>query len=207
MNSLEQHKKQLTHSGHFEFFGLKMSQIPEALIKISTLLQISQPTKIIEFGTGYGGFSHLLNIYCNKNKIDFISYDAQYLIQDFNQHLKLNFRNKNLLDLKVIEEIKLEILQNTKGRTVLFCDALKSEEAKLYAPVLKHGDIVLIHDYSRNQNGNEFKNTCFKYQWSAPQEQWLEKFNEELKINDIEPLFHEELEDVLWFCGIKNKNK
>ena len=69
MNSLEEYKKQLTHSGHFEFFGLKMSQIPEALIKISTLLQISQPTKIIEFGTGYGGFSHLLNIYCNKNKI------------------------------------------------------------------------------------------------------------------------------------------
>ena len=86
---LKNSKKQLTHSGHFEFFGLKMSQIPEALIKISTLLQISQPTKIIEFGTGYGGFSHLLNIYCNKNKIDFISYDAQDLIQDFNQHLKL----------------------------------------------------------------------------------------------------------------------
>lgn len=205
MNTIEEYKKRLTATGQFEFFGLKMSQIPETLIKISVLLQISSPTKIIEFGTGYAGLSVLFNLYAKINKINFISYD----VESYNENLvnlnQIDFRKKDLREDNAIQEIKLEIASNTSGRTILVCDALKSEEAKMYAPILKKGDIILVHDYSYLEGGEKFKHTCQKYHWTAPQEQWFNKFGNELAENKVHPLFHDEFEDVLWFCGIKNE--
>lgn len=203
MNSIKEFKKQLTASGAFEFFGLKMTQIPEALTTLSTLLQISKPTKIIEFGTGYAGLSVLFNLYAKINNIEFITYDVTAHRQDILELTKIDFRLKDLQDEKVIEEIKLEIRSNTKGRTMLLCDALKSEEAKRYCPILKNQDLILIHDYSYLYNGENFKNSCVKYGWTAPQEQWFERFGEEFIKNKIHAVCHEEFEDVLWFCGIK----
>ena len=48
-----------------------MTQIPEALLRISHLLQVSSPQKIIEFGTGYGGLSVLFSLYAKIKNIDF----------------------------------------------------------------------------------------------------------------------------------------
>jgi hypothetical protein len=203
MRQLNEITRHLTASGKFEFFGLKMTQVPEALIKISTFLQIHEPSKIIEFGTGNGGLSVLLNLYSKIKKIKFISYDILVQYSDIKKISKFEFRQKDLNNEETIKEIIKEIEANREGKIILFCDALKSEEAKRYCKFLKKNDIIFIHDYSRYQNGNEFINSRKKYSWTAPQEQWYEKFGLELEENNIFPLFHNEFEDVLWYCGIK----
>jgi cephalosporin hydroxylase len=201
--TLEEYKKYLTSSDNFEFFGLKMTQIPEALIRISTLLQIVKPDKIIEFGTGYGGLSVLLSLYCKIKNKSFVTYDAVLHRPDILDNLAIkDFRLKHLDYPETIAEITQEI-EKESGKILLVCDAMKAEEAKLYAPKLKKEDILIIHDYSQVRNGPAFQNTCQKYGWTAPQEQWIENMKEFCEKDGIYPYFYKEMEDVLWFCGIK----
>lgn len=196
-------KKFYTQTDTFEFFGLRMTQIPEALIRISCLIQLIKPQKIIEFGTGYGGLSVLLSLYAKTKNIDFITYDAVLHRPDIQSLFQQEcFRLRDLNDKEVIEEIEKEI-QSTEGRVLLICDALKSVEINRYADKIKQDDVVIMHDYSRTLNGEEFQKTCGQYGWSAPQEQWFSNIQEECQKQNIMPLFHDEFEEVLWFCGCK----
>ena len=201
-NELRNITKQMTGSDSFEFFGLKMSQIPDALIKISTLLQISRPDKIIEFGTGYGGLSVLLHLYSKINHCKCITYDIKCHRKDILDITDIDFRERDLTSAESIQEIKQEI-SNTEGRTILFCDALKSIELATYSSCLKANDIVLMHNYSYEKDSPKFKEIAKVHNWTAGQEQDMSMIEESLIKNGISPLFHDEFEDVYWFCGIK----
>lgn len=201
--SISNINKSLVSRGQFEFFGLSMTQVPDALVKISTLLQISSPSLILEFGTGYGGLTVLLNLYSKIKKCKFISYDVCEHRKDILEIIKPNFKLAELNNPEVISEITQLIKENTVGQSILFCDALKSEEAKRYAKYLKSGDIILIHDYHATNNPVNWLSMCGKYGWTANQEQYLELFKDIIINDGIQPAFHDEFEDVLWFCGVK----
>jgi cephalosporin hydroxylase len=194
----------LTGNGTFEFFGLKLLQIPDALVKISTLLQTTRPAKIIEFGTGFGGLSILFHLYSKINKCKFITYDFQSIRKDILDGELMDFRNKDLLTPETIVEVEEEISE-TNGSVMLFCDALKCDEVNRYAPNLRLGDIVLMHDYCRDKDSIRFKEIAQIHNWTAPQEQYISRIEQSLIDNGIDVLFHDEFEDVYWFCGIKSK--
>lgn len=57
--SFEDMNRQLVSAGKYEYFGLPVNQVPDALTMINNLLALIKPEKIIEFGTGDGGLSVL----------------------------------------------------------------------------------------------------------------------------------------------------
>jgi cephalosporin hydroxylase len=207
--SFEDLEKRLCGTGQFEFFGCPMNQIPQAIRLINFLLHIVKPQKIFDFGTGLGGLSVLLSLYANIKGIHFQTYDASI----HNPHIIRNlinpscFRQMLLNDPNTIHEITHAILQAEKAPVILLCDALKSEEFSRYAPFCKKGDFLLVHDYSRTKGGDEFKRTCQKYNWTAPQEQCYENIKLSCEENGVIPFMHDEFEDVLWFCGVKTKDR
>jgi len=198
----------LCGNGKYEFFGLPMSQIPHALKVINSLLQISKPEKIIEFGTGVGGLSVLLSLYASLKGVQFVTYDAGVHNQHVLRHLKdpTCFRWALLDKDDVKEEIKHMILQSKRGPVIIFCDALKSVEFDYYSDFCKEGDFLLVHDYSREMNGKDFERIAKKYNWTAPQEQCYANIKAACERNNIIPFMHDEFEDALWFCGVKSNN-
>lgn len=188
-------------NGSFDFFGLKMSQVPQAVLYLSELLNIVNPQKILEFGTEKGGLSVLFSIYSQIKGISFYTFDSQDYLSEYNYFLKNDFHKVNLLDNNIQNNIK-DIIKKD-GKNLLVCDALKSEEIKIYAPYLKPGDIVIMHDYSRIYNSQEWQRDCNYHGWTAPQEQWYGNIAETCKQNNILPFMHDDFEHVLWFCGIK----
>lgn len=201
--SLENINKSLISRGQFEFFGLPMTQIPEALVKISTLLRISNPSLILEFGTGYGGLSVLLNLYSKLKNCNFCSYDVSAHKKEILSLIDPNFILAELNDPKTINDIIVKIKNNTLAPTILFCDALKSEEAKRYSKYLKPGDLILIHDYHSTSDIIRWLDMSGRTGWTASQEQYMELFKTIITDDGIQPVFHDEFEEVLWFCGIK----
>lgn len=223
--NIEEYQKRLCSIGEFQFFGLPMSQVPKAVMYISNLLQLVKPTKILEFGTGRGGLSFLLGTYAVLKNIQFKTYDQRFPQEQFelnippipllnkyyydflnNFFIKKDLREKQARD-QIAEEIK-----NTQGNIIIFCDALKIVEFSEFSPLLKKGDVILVHDYAEEYNGEKWKKVILESGWSAPQESWLERDVEiEGVLNmkqiaekyDIDYNILSDMENVIWFCGVK----
>jgi len=220
--NIEEYQKHLCMTGKFEFFGLPMSQVPKAVLYISNLLQLIQPTKIIEFGTGRGGLSFLLGIYSQIKNISFQTYDhvspkeqfelnippIPYLPESYYKFLDNFFLKKDLRDKDIRNSIS-EDIKCVEGNVIIFCDALKNIEFAEFSPILKRGDAILVHDYGRNYNDQGWNKVVSETGWGAPQEQWLEKDVDELKMKNIAEKYNidydilSDMENVIWFCGIK----
>lgn len=199
-------RKNQNSRGAYEFFGLPMLQIPEALLAINSLLEIIKPNKIIEFGTGSGGLSVLLSLYASINRIQFFTFDAVINRQDIVNHIygdsSFNWID-DLKEKKTQEKITKLIKQLEGGPNLIFCDALKDYEFNFYAEHLKHGDCILIHDYAKNQNDPYYQTVKEKYGWSSPQEFFFDKIKDSCQKYNIIPFLPKELEKYLWFCAIK----
>lgn len=220
--NIEEYQKYLCSSGKFEFFGLPMSQVPKAMLYISNLLQLRNPTKILEFGTGRGGLSFLLGIYAVLRNIQFKTYDQispkeqfevcvppiPYLPEFYYSFLNNFFVKEDLRERQAKDEIIQEI-KNTKGNIILFCDALKILEFAEFSPFLKKGDIILVHDYAKTHKGQEWQNVISSTGWSAPQESWLERDVDGINMKSVAEKYNidytilSDMENVIWFCGIK----
>jgi len=207
--SFDEINKNICSAGRYNFFGLPMDQVPRALSVINSLLVLSKPEKILEFGTGSGGLSVLLSIYSSLNGIQFNTYDAGVYNQNVIRHLKdpSCFRWALLDKENVKEEIKHTILQSTRGPVILFCDALKSVEFDYYSDFCKKGDFLLVHDYCAEMGGEKFKEVSQKTGWSAPQEQHYGNLKAACERNGIIPFMHDEFENALWFCGVKTHER
>lgn len=220
--NIEEYQKHLCSSGKFEFFGLPMSQVPQAMLYISNLLQLRNPAKILEFGTGRGGLSFLLGLYALLRNIEFKTYDQifpkeqfevcippiPYLCDFYYDFLNKFFIKKDLRERQAKDEI-IEEIKNTKGNVVLFCDALKILEFTEFTPFLKKGDLILVHDYAEKYKGEQWNNVVLKTGWSAPQESWLERDVDGVNMKNIAEKYNidyhilSDMENVIWFCGIK----
>lgn len=207
--SFDEMNRRLVSAGKYEYFGLPVNQVPDALTMINNLLTLIKPEKIIEFGTGDGGLSVLLSIYASLKGVQFLTYDAGIHNQNVLRHLKdpACFQWKLLDKPEVKEEIKHAILQSTRGPVILLCDALKSVEFNYYSDFCKQGDVLLVHDYCAEMCGDKFKDLVKRTGWSAPQEQRYPNLKEACERNGILPLMHDEFESALWFCGIKTYDR
>jgi cephalosporin hydroxylase len=136
-----------------------MAQHPEAPALLSVAIHAIAPERILEIGTGSGGLSVLLALYARKTGADFVTIDrnecdplAAAVIDSVPRRVPLRsstgaWPSRVVCDVWAREYAVNEFLSNP-GRVLLLCDGGdKERELRTFAPALKAGDFVMVHDY------------------------------------------------------------
>lgn len=185
------------------FFGLRMQQSTHALIALNRLLNSYDFKTIIELGTFMGGLSFLLTLHCNSMKRKFYTWD----IKEHNPTIKklVNLLLGNICigdiisDEATIKAVKGQI--QSEGRTLLLCDGgAKIKEFSIYAPALKLGDFIMVHDYV--EDGQAFECLRFENIWYGYECQ-LADLKPIADQNGIRQVYKETFDNAVWFCGVK----
>lgn len=144
--------------------------------------------RIIELGTGRGGFSVFLAIYC-------IFLGKGWELYTFDNGDRLEEHTWQMLDKLGVSVYMADIfsedttasiieLIRKKGTTVLLCDnGNKRREFNLFSKHLKSGDYIFAHDLTKEIRESDVKALCEKY--------------------DIEPYMQEVFAEVLWLSKKK----
>lgn len=183
------------------FLGVSMQQHPDTIQAFNQLLNTVNLARIIELGTGEGGLTLFFGIYNYHRNWDCIlrTYDRTALSSRNPRCYKL-LRFLNVLidrgdvlnDNRLIEYIKGIIA--TDGTTLLVCDdGDKEREFNLYAPSLKDGDIIMVHDYVAK--GKE-------HVWGFPEVNINNVMGVSVKYN-LKPFMQSVFDEVAWLCRRK----
>ena len=186
---------QVLNTADHRFFGLRMSQHPQAVIKLNQLLNATQPARIVEIGAGNGGLTVLFALYCGATGAALHAYDQQDgehlgLLREMGRPVELG----DVFDPRKIEEIKGIIAR--PGRTLLLCDCGKALEFNLLAPALKVGDFALMHDHATDHATFERDIKGKIWNWH---ESWDARVAEACAKHGIVQTTY--LHDTVWFCG------
>jgi hypothetical protein len=114
--------------------------------------------RVVELGTAWGGLSMLLGLHALQLGADFVSYDNGDCFEHWStdgpyawdtpvgELFSNSFRIGDVFG-EYLDEIKETVA--LPGRTLLVCDGgNKRLEYKTFAPLLKPGDIVTVHDWA-----------------------------------------------------------
>jgi len=195
--------------GDVGYFGLQMAQNQNAIIVWDTFFKFMAHEKIdvgriIELGTGSGGLSVLLAIYCQTVGADFITYDfneEQWPLKhpELFQKLQVDRRLTDLDQPEVAKEVSDLIKQD--GTTILLCDARKAKDWQDFAKHLKPGDFIASHDYAPSQE--YFVEHMVGKIWSHIylQEHEIEEICHE---HQLSPVFPEMFLTAAWTCRRKS---
>ncbi len=107
-----------------------------------------RPARVIELGTGKGGFALMLARLCQAIRCDFFTFDHKLDDSLIHQLCRLGGRAQkaDLYSAEIQAEIANLIQMN--GQTVLLCDGgNKVREMHDFASTMKPGDIIAAHDY------------------------------------------------------------
>lgn len=136
----------ITGESHYQ--GVKMQQQPEALAEIEKILRSERPSRVIELGTGHGGFALFLRDVCASIGCEFSTHDVRAPADEVRQHLpfvELDFHRAEGV-ARLVPQI------GSPGKTILIVDGGdKPLEFNTYAEHLKLGDLLLAHDYCRDR--------------------------------------------------------
>lgn len=147
-----------------------MQQHPNAVAVVGDLFQLFGPFKlIIEIGTGTGEWTNFLSMY---GKVQ--SYDVVDRREGQSNYI---FHQQNVFQTGIKDVYKCNLL---------ICDGgNKVNEMRLFAPQLKSGSLVMVHDY-------------------GPTDTWKWCEFRDTNIPDcIQQIKSERLKSVAWFLGVK----
>ncbi len=148
-------------------WGGGMGQSDFAISAFEHVLREVEFSRIIELGTGNGNFSVYLSLWCLYRQVDFHTYDLCNWKKSSHSFSENGFEDNRVAFMEpyldpcfdigdILEEpLKTQIakLIAKEGRTVLFCDNGKKKlEFNNYAPYLKPGDIIIVHDWKKEIN-------------------------------------------------------
>lgn len=123
--------------------GQYIAQSWSSLYWLNQLIYKTKPINIIELGTGLGS----LSVFFAINRPDHVfTYDIvdhrTENIKDLHKKLGVTFYKVDCLS-----KDKTKHLIDTQGPKLVFCDnGNKQEEFKLYSPLLRSKDIIVVHD-------------------------------------------------------------
>lgn len=182
-----------------DHYGLRSSQNQIAMLAISILLDKMRPENIIELGTGSGGLSILIGIWARIYGKNFRTYDKsdQRHTPDIFNALNIQFIQDDVYEAGA-NRIAPHIQQ--PGITLVLCDnGDKERELGIYAPKLKLGDYIMMHDYARNKEEFSEKISHGRY-WD-----WHESSENAATSIGLIPVYTELLEYAVWGCFRKER--
>lgn len=155
--------------GAFKYNGLHTTQqVPNIKSYFENLLKNENFDVIIELGTSLGGLTYILDDIVKENNLkhNIHTFDIGY--KDYVEK-QLNERGctYHILDERdeIYKTTVVDLMRNN-NKVLLLCDGgNKKEEFNKYAPFLKSGDIIMVHDYAHDRNTfeNEIKNKYWNW--------------------------------------------
>jgi hypothetical protein len=155
---------------------------------------------IIEIGYHRGGFSRWLNQ--NKSsKTRLVCYD----ITAYNQEVfdeGIEFKVADCFSNEVVEEIRGII--NSSKKVLLLCDGgAKNQEFNLYAPMIKKGDVIMLHDY-HDETLPESYDSFTGPIWGSHAESGFNAIKDTVESTGLEKYNYDSFRSVIWGSFIKS---
>ena len=160
---------------------------------------LSEFSTIIELGTFTGVFTKWLSEDIS-NDCNIITYDINPNYREVGELKNTTFRIADILDPSTIFEIKSLI--NFGGKVLFLCDGGDKEtEFKLYSKFLKHGDVIMLHDYEETEE--EYQVIKNRIGWTTVSESHFKNLDRYLDDLQLVPFMYEDFKQVLWGSFVK----
>lgn len=188
-------------AARFDYRGFEIQQSPHCYGPFHYFLDTVRPARIVELGTGGGGFAvmlhDILKALGSANEFEIISVDSRE--QRSYRALVEKGIKQHRLDLNKAETVsflKNEIQR--AGITVVLCDGgNKPRDFGALAGSLKPGDFILAHDYA--ENGLVFRKDVHDRIWN-----WLEIQDSDVvevaREHSLQPFLPLLFSPIAWLC-------
>jgi len=195
---------------HMFYDGLSICQHYNVIEKFYELFDKIKPSRVIEIGAAGGGLTLLLRDILDSlhlKNVPVVTYDI--IESPIHNRIKINnlnidFYKENIFSSnydKLIDDKLIKQQIQSDGVTVLLCDGgFKRGEFNLLSKFLKTGDIIMAHDYAKDEKFfNEQINNKIWY-WHEIQDSHIEQ---SVKEYNLKPFMQEKFDEVVWVCKIK----
>ena len=151
--------------------------------------------RVLEIGTATGGFIRAVR---DLTDAEIITYD----ILETKHKATLEENNISVNVKSVFEDYDVvEDYISGKGQVLVLCDGgNKIKEFDVFSKLLKSGDIIMAHDYSRDED--LFQAYIKNHVW-----RWCEIQYKDIAMavdaNNLEPVLTEDFQEAVWTCWKK----
>jgi len=154
------------------FLGRPMAQTREAVRMWEIILSSLDFARLIELGTGRGNLSLFFALYCVSRSRAFHTFDnAKRWVEDpttSRVDLEWCFTEVNVFSRMGSDIVKGHLQR--EGQAVLFCDnGHKTKEVKWFAPHMKAGDVIAIHDWGTECKFKDVSETLLGWEKYLPE--------------------------------------
>lgn len=149
--------------------GHRMQQHPDAIEVFTTFLNKNRFSRLIELGTGFGGFAMFLARTSSLSNLDFITIDHREKFSESALEELYNYGARRFVFDILKDANRVHELLDYNCRILLLCDnGHKISEFKEFAPDLKPNDVIMVHDYWKTPEdykpSKEFKGNEIHYE-------------------------------------------
>lgn len=164
-----------------------------------------KPIRILEIGTGLGGFTRFLHIICNELNLEtnIRSYDISDKCNWY-KDTPVDLRIENIFseDFKSVDSEVIDFIQG-EGTTIVLCDGgNKKEEFNLLSNYIKVNDFIFAHDYSKDKQTFLQEINIKIWNWT---EISLEDVQESMDKNGLVQYKEDIFSKVVWLSTTKVK--
>lgn len=193
------------NQGLSTYNGMAAQQNNFAYETFYSFIENYKPVRILEIGTGLGGFTRFLRLLAEDLtlSIDIRTYDIHDRpdLESFRSK-NIDCRIQNVFDDNYTEctQDVIDYIQS-EGKTLVLCDGgNKVGEFNLLSNYIKQGDIIMAHDYAPNRE--YFNENVNLKLWN-----WLEISDSDIEDacnrNNLKPYMAEEFKKAVWVCKIR----
>jgi tRNA A58 N-methylase Trm61 len=182
------------------YLGFSAQQNHLAYQIFADFIERIRPSRILEIGTGGGGFTCFLFTLIRDLDLDcqLISYDICERPTYAGLRIKgVDIQIQNIFDAGDCRQYIKDFIKQD-GVTLVLCDGgNKKNEFAVLSAVIKPGDYIMAHDYC--ENADKFYCDMFKKRWN-----WYEICDKDIeqacRNNHLIPHNKEVFGDVAWVC-------
>lgn len=151
-------------------------------------------SRIIEFGTAYGGFALFLAQAAFIQGVEFYTIDIQNKLIDKTKKI-LQYLNTKIITNDIMNINPNNILSS--GRNLILCDGgTNRPEFECYAKHINTNDVIMIHDYWRKRE--DYDRSIWK-----GKECFYKDIEKACKSNRLIPYYSDEMQSICWGSFIK----
>lgn len=151
--------------------------------------------RVIEIGTATGGFIRAVRDLTNAEIITYDVIETKHKATLEENNISVNVQSV-FEDYDTVEEYI-----SGKGQTLVLCDGgNKIKEFEVFSRILKSGDIIMAHDYSRDENLYQAYIKNHVWRWCEIQ---YKDIALSVSQNNLEPYMTDEFQEAVWTCWKK----
>ena len=151
--------------------------------------------RVLEIGTATGGFIRAVR---DLTDAEIITYD----VLETKHKTTLEENNISVNVKSVFEDYEIvEDYISGKGQVLVLCDGgNKIKEFDVFSKLLKSGDIIMAHDYSRDEDLFQAYIKNHVWRWCEIQ---YKDIAMAVETNNLEPVLTEDFQEAVWTCWKK----